>query len=56
MSTDVVVVDSGSDTDSEQNIPDAVTAQKLVKEFEHVTNTDEILAQMHLQVWQLWSI
>ena len=56
MSTDVVVVDSGSDSDSEHNVPDAVTAQKLVKEFEHVTNTDVILAQMHLQVWQHWSI
>ena len=54
MSTNVVVVDSGSDSDSEPNVPDSVTAQKLVKEFENVTNTDEILAQMHLQVWQQW--
>lgn len=49
MSNNVVVVDSGSDSDSEPNVPDSVTAQKLVKEFENVTNTDEILAQMHLQ-------
>jgi len=40
-----------SDTEEveEVNVPDAVTAQKLVKEFENVTNTDEILAQIHLQ-------
>ena len=38
-------------SDSEGDVPDASTAHKLVKEFENVTNTDEILAQMHLQVW-----
>ena len=38
-------------SDSEDdNVPDGVTAQKLVKEFENVTNTDEIMAQMYLQV------
>jgi len=44
-------------SDDESDVPDAVTAQKLVKEFEHVTNTDEIIAQMYLQEhgWQLSS-
>lgn len=37
------------DSDSDSGVPDSATAQKLVKEFEHVTNTDEILAQYHLQ-------
>ena len=38
-----------SDTE-EVSAPDGATAQKLVKEFEAVTNTDEILAQYYLQV------
>jgi len=44
-------------SDEESDVPDAVTAQKLVKEFEHVTNTDEIIAQMYLQDngWKLSS-
>jgi len=33
----------------EMSAPDGATAQKLVKEFESVTNTDEILAQFYLQ-------
>ena len=36
--------------DDESNLPDAVTAQKLVHEFEGITNTDEALAQFYLQV------
>jgi len=35
--------------DDDGNIPDAATAQKLVKEFEGVTNTNEALAQQYLQ-------
>ena len=35
----------------EDNVPDGVTAQKLVKEFESITNTDEIMGQMYLQVY-----
>jgi len=35
--------------DDESNLPDAVTAQKLVHEFEGITNTDEALAQFYLQ-------
>ena len=38
-----------SDCDEDNSAPDGETAQKLVKEFEHVTNTDEIMAQMFLQ-------
>ena len=38
-----------SDTE-ESSAPDGATAQKLVKEFESVTNTDEIMAQYYLQV------
>ena len=34
----------------DENIPDATTAQKLIKEFEGVTNTNEALAQEYLQV------
>lgn len=34
----------------EDNVPDGATAQKLVKEFESITNTDEIMGQMYLQV------
>jgi len=33
----------------EMSAPDGATAQKMVKEFEAVTNTDEILAQFYLQ-------
>ena len=39
-----------SDSEDESCIPDAKTAQARVKEFESVTNTDEIMAQMYLQV------
>ena len=39
-----------SDSEEDPSVPDAATAQKLVKEFEAVTNTDEIMAQMYLQV------
>ena len=38
-----------SDTEDD-GVPDNLTAQKLCKEFEHITNTDEIMAQMFLQV------
>lgn len=38
-----------ADSDSEANIPDGATAQKLVKEFEGITNTDEAFAQFCLQ-------
>ena len=34
----------------EGEVPDGATARKLIKEFETVTNTDEILAQYQLQV------
>ena len=34
----------------DENIPDAATAQRLIKEFEGVTNTNEALAQQFLQV------
>ena len=34
------------------NLPDAATAQKLVKEFEGISNTDEAFAQFCLQVRQ----
>jgi len=37
-----------SDTE-DTSAPDGATAQKLVKEFESVTNTDEIMAQYYLQ-------
>jgi len=37
-----------SDID-DSDTPDGATAQKLVKEFEAITNTDEIMAQMFLQ-------
>jgi len=39
----------------DDGVPDSATAQKLVKEFEHITNTDEIMAQMFLQdnAWDL---
>ena len=40
---------SGSDEEGPLP-PDAATAQKLVKEFEGISNTDEILAQYMLQV------
>jgi len=33
----------------DENIPDAATAQRLIKEFEGVTNTNEALAQQFLQ-------
>ena len=39
-----------SDSEDDPSVPDATTAQKLCKEFEVVTNTDEIMAQMYLQV------
>ena len=39
-----------SDSEEDPSVPDAITAQKLCKEFEAVTNTDEIMAQMYLQV------
>ena len=39
-----------SDSEEDPSVPDALTAQKLCKEFEAVTNTDEIMAQMYLQV------
>ena len=42
-----------SDSEDDNNVPDGATAQKLVKEFENVTNTDEIMAQMYLQVKQV---
>jgi len=38
-----------SDSEEDTSVPDALTAQKLCKEFEAVTNTDEIMAQMYLQ-------
>ena len=38
------------DEDEEEGLPDAATARKLIKEFESVTNTDEIMAQYQLQV------
>ena len=34
----------------ESEVPDGATARKMIKEFETVTNTDEILAQYQLQV------
>merc|ERR1719222_1523384 len=37
------------DEDEEEGLPDAATARKLIKEFESVTNTDEIMAQYQLQ-------
>jgi len=37
------------DDDEEEGLPDAATAKKLIKEFETVTNTDEIMAQYQLQ-------
>ena len=36
--------------DEDEGLPDAATAKKLIKEFETVTNTDEIMAQYQLQV------
>ena len=39
-----------SDSEDDSCVPDAKTAQSRVKEFESVTNTDEIMAQMYLQV------
>jgi len=36
-------------TSEEVSAPDGATAQKMVKEFEAVTNTDEIMAQFYLQ-------
>ena len=41
-----------SDSEEDSCVPDAKTAQSRVKEFESVTNTDEIMAQMYLQVIQ----
>jgi len=38
-----------SDSEDESNIPDAATAQRLVKEFEGITNSDEAFAQFCLQ-------
>ena len=38
------------DEDEEEGLPNAATAKKLIKEFETVTNTDEIMAQYQLQV------
>jgi len=35
--------------EEEEELPDGATARKLIKEFETVTNTDEIMAQYHLQ-------
>jgi len=35
--------------DEDEGLPDAATAKKLIKEFETVTNTDEIMAQYQLQ-------
>merc|ERR1719376_307329 len=37
------------DEEEEEGLPDAATARKLIKEFETVTNTDEIMAQYQLQ-------
>ena len=45
-----------SDSEEDPSVPDAATAQKLVKEFEAVTNTDEIMAQMYLQVIVIESV
>jgi len=46
----IVNTTSRTMSDTEESwAPDGATAQKLVKEFEAVTNTDEILAQMFLQ-------
>ena len=42
-----------SDSEEDSCVPDAQTAQSRVKEFESVTNTDEIMAQMYLQVRDL---
>ena len=44
--------------EEESKAPDGVTAQRLVKEFESVTNTDEILAQFYLQEndWNLTKV
>ena len=39
-----------SDSEDDPSVPDAATARKLCSEFEAVTNTDEIMAQMYLQV------
>ena len=39
-----------SSSEDDSNVPDAATAQRLVKEFEGITNTDEIFAQFSLQV------
>lgn len=36
-------------SDAETDFPDAATAQKLIHEFEGITNTDEALAQFYLQ-------
>ena len=36
--------------EEEDGLPDGATARKLIKEFETVTNTDEIMAQYQLQV------
>ena len=38
------------DDEEEDGLPDGATARKLIKEFETVTNTDEIMAQYQLQV------
>lgn len=37
------------DDEEEEGLPDGATARKLIKEFETVTNTDEIMAQYQLQ-------
>ena len=39
-----------SESEEDSNIPDGAEAQRLVKEFESITNTDEIMGQMYLQV------
>merc|ERR1719376_2018952 len=54
---EVVVVEDGEknveviedEEDEEEGLPDAATAKRLIKEFETVTNTDEIMAQYQLQ-------
>ena len=38
------------DDEEQEGLPDGATARKLIKEFETVTNTDEIMAQYQLQV------
>ena len=48
---DSALVPAGGSSDDDAHAPaDAATAQRLVKEFEGITNTDEIFAQFSLQV------